>query len=123
MFLLYRVFSAIVFGGMALGQASSFAPDASKAKIAAGHIFALLDRVPAIDSESEDGHCPVSYLTLLLVTTVPHFVLLSCKLRHRSVSYHCPVCCVTFLLVTSLFCKLPLSCMLCYFPVSYVTVL
>ena len=55
-----RVFSAIVFGGMALGQASSFAPDASKASQAAGHIFALLDRTPAIDSESEAGEQPVS---------------------------------------------------------------
>ncbi|XP_069110403.1 phosphatidylcholine translocator ABCB4-like isoform X2 [Argopecten irradians] len=57
----FRVFSAIVFGGMALGQASSFAPDASKAKVAASHIFALLDRVPKIDSESEDGSKPVNF--------------------------------------------------------------
>lgn len=43
---------------MALGQASSFAPDASKAAVSAGHIFALLDREPSIDIESEEGEMP-----------------------------------------------------------------
>ncbi|OWF55459.1 Multidrug resistance protein 1 [Mizuhopecten yessoensis] len=57
----FRVFSAVVFGGMALGQASSFAPDASKAKVAAAHIFALLDRVPSIDTESDAGSKPVNF--------------------------------------------------------------
>ncbi|XP_060081688.1 ATP-dependent translocase ABCB1-like [Ylistrum balloti] len=57
----FRVFSAVVFGGMALGQASSFAPDASKAKVAASHIFALLDRVPKIDTESEAGSKPANF--------------------------------------------------------------
>lgn len=54
----FKVFSAIVFGAMAMGNASAFAPDASKAQVAAGHIFALLDRVPSIDSESDDGVKP-----------------------------------------------------------------
>ncbi|KAK3589575.1 hypothetical protein CHS0354_043029 [Potamilus streckersoni] len=51
----FKVFSAIVFGAMAIGQASSFAPDAGKASASAGYIFALLDRVPSIDVQSEDG--------------------------------------------------------------------
>ncbi|KAL3831884.1 hypothetical protein ACJMK2_023581 [Sinanodonta woodiana] len=51
----FKVFSAIVFGAMAIGQASSFAPDAGKASASAGHIFALLDKVPAIDVQSQDG--------------------------------------------------------------------
>ena len=59
-FLHCSVFSAIVFGGMALGEASSFAPDATKAGISAGHIFDLLDRVPEIDSYSDEGEQPVS---------------------------------------------------------------
>jgi len=45
---------------MAIGQASQFAPDYAKAKIATAKIFALFDRVPAIDSYSTDGQTPVS---------------------------------------------------------------
>lgn len=56
----YRVFSAVVFGAMALGQTSSFAPDYAKAKISAAHLFVLFDRVPSIDSYCEDGEKPVS---------------------------------------------------------------
>ncbi|XP_074048995.1 ATP-dependent translocase ABCB1 isoform X2 [Macrotis lagotis] len=49
------VFSAIVFGAMALGQTSSFAPDYAKAKISASHIIMLLEQKPLIDSYSEEG--------------------------------------------------------------------
>lgn len=56
----YRVFSAVVFGAMALGQTSSFAPDYAKAKISAAHLFVLFNRVPPIDSYREDGEKPVS---------------------------------------------------------------
>lgn len=51
----FMVFSTIVFGAMALGQASSFAPDYSKAKASADRIFNLLDRQPIIDSYSQHG--------------------------------------------------------------------
>ncbi len=51
----FRVFSAIVFSSQAVGSASSFAPDYGKAKSAAAHIFALLDRVPPIDTYSTEG--------------------------------------------------------------------
>ncbi|KAM4026720.1 ATP-dependent translocase ABCB1 isoform 1-T1 [Anomaloglossus baeobatrachus] len=54
----FLVFSAIVFGAMALGQTSSFAPDYAKAKTSAAHIFNLLEREPLIDSYSADGHKP-----------------------------------------------------------------
>uniref|UniRef100_A0A669QS66 ATP binding cassette subfamily B member 1 n=1 Tax=Phasianus colchicus TaxID=9054 RepID=A0A669QS66_PHACC len=57
----YRVFSAVVFGAMALGQTSSFAPDYAKAKISAAHLFVLFDRVPSIDSYCEDGEKPVTF--------------------------------------------------------------
>ncbi|OXB84706.1 UNVERIFIED_CONTAM: hypothetical protein H355_001183 [Colinus virginianus] len=57
----YRVFSAVVFGAMALGQASSFAPDYAKAKISAAHLFVLFGRVPSIDSYSEDGEKPATF--------------------------------------------------------------
>ena len=56
----YRVFSAIVFGAMAIGEASAFAPDAAKASASAAVIFQLLDRVPTIDAESEEGEKPNS---------------------------------------------------------------
>ncbi|XP_030055624.1 ATP-dependent translocase ABCB1 isoform X2 [Microcaecilia unicolor] len=57
----FLVFSAIVFGAMALGQTSTFAPDYAKAKISAAHIFMLLEREPAIDSYNEDGKKPESF--------------------------------------------------------------
>lgn len=49
------VFSSIVFGAMALGNASAFAPDAGKAQVSAQRIIKLLDKQPVIDSESQDG--------------------------------------------------------------------
>ena len=55
------MFGAILFGAMAIGQASQFAPDYGKAKAAAAKIFALFDREPAIDSYSTDGEKPVSW--------------------------------------------------------------
>ncbi|XP_063308549.1 ATP-dependent translocase ABCB1-like [Pelobates fuscus] len=54
----FLVFSAIVFGAMALGQTSSFAPDYAKAMVSASHIFSLLERVPLIDSYSNEGEKP-----------------------------------------------------------------
>ena len=54
-YIFHRVFSAIVFGGFGLGRAMASAPDYNKAKIAAAHVFQLLDRVPSIDSYSEKG--------------------------------------------------------------------
>ncbi|XP_048407773.1 ATP-dependent translocase ABCB1-like isoform X2 [Stegostoma tigrinum] len=51
----FLVFNAIVYGAVAIGQSSSFAPDYAKAKVAAMNLFALFERVPAIDSDSNDG--------------------------------------------------------------------
>lgn len=59
----FKVFSAIVFGAMAVGQASAFAPDASKAGVSAAAIFKLLDQEPKINWESEDGQKPVKYVS------------------------------------------------------------
>ncbi|KAK2154279.1 hypothetical protein LSH36_272g05058 [Paralvinella palmiformis] len=52
---MYRVFSAIVFSALQVGQATSFAPDYGEAKVSAAKIFALLDRKSAIDSSDPDG--------------------------------------------------------------------
>uniref|UniRef100_A0A8C4Y5L4 ABC-type xenobiotic transporter n=1 Tax=Gopherus evgoodei TaxID=1825980 RepID=A0A8C4Y5L4_9SAUR len=54
----FLVFSAIVFGALALGQTSSFTPDYAKAKISAAHLFMLFERAPLIDSYSEEGLKP-----------------------------------------------------------------
>ena len=49
------VFFALVLGVGGAGQASAFAPNYAKAKLSASRIFQLIDRVPVIDSYSEDG--------------------------------------------------------------------
>ncbi|KAM4697414.1 bile salt export pump-like [Rhinophrynus dorsalis] len=51
----FRVISAIVTSGTALGRASSFTPDYAKAKIAAGQFFKLLDRIPKTSVYSTNG--------------------------------------------------------------------
>uniref|UniRef100_A0A3Q3AU90 ATP-binding cassette, sub-family B (MDR/TAP), member 11a n=1 Tax=Kryptolebias marmoratus TaxID=37003 RepID=A0A3Q3AU90_KRYMA len=53
--LVFRVISAIVISGTALGRASSFTPDYAKAKTAAAHFFKLLDRVPKVSISPSDG--------------------------------------------------------------------
>ena len=55
----FRVFSAIIFGAMALGQATAFAPDYGKGKSAADKLFYLLNRESAIDNISAEGTTPV----------------------------------------------------------------
>ncbi|XP_031235862.1 phosphatidylcholine translocator ABCB4 isoform X2 [Mastomys coucha] len=52
------VFSAIVLGAVALGHASSFAPDYAKAKLSAAYLFSLFERRPLIDSYSGEGLWP-----------------------------------------------------------------
>uniref|UniRef100_A0A8C7US68 Bile salt export pump n=1 Tax=Oncorhynchus mykiss TaxID=8022 RepID=A0A8C7US68_ONCMY len=53
--LVFRVISAIVTSGTALGRASSYTPDYAKAKISAARFFQLLDRVPKIRVYSNEG--------------------------------------------------------------------
>uniref|UniRef100_A0AAQ4R5M3 Bile salt export pump n=1 Tax=Gasterosteus aculeatus aculeatus TaxID=481459 RepID=A0AAQ4R5M3_GASAC len=53
--LVFRVISAIVTSGTALGRASSYTPDYAKAKISAARFFQLLDRVPRISIYSDKG--------------------------------------------------------------------
>ncbi|KAM9334421.1 bile salt export pump-like [Symphorus nematophorus] len=53
--LVFRVISAIVTSGTALGRASSYTPDYAKAKISAARFFQLLDRVPQISVYSSKG--------------------------------------------------------------------
>ena len=46
---------------MQMGNATSFAPDFGKAKIAANRLFYMFDRVPLIDSLSEQGKTLVGH--------------------------------------------------------------
>ncbi|XP_078273190.1 ATP-dependent translocase ABCB1-like isoform X1 [Rhinoraja longicauda] len=57
----FLVFSAIVFGAMALGQASSFAPDYAKAKVSAARIIMLIEQAVSIDSFSDAGDFPSTF--------------------------------------------------------------
>ena len=69
---IFVVFSAIIFGAVSAGQASSFAPNYAKAKVSANRIYALLDREPVIDSYSEDGAKPVSAFTTIACMSFCH---------------------------------------------------
>ncbi|XP_057689774.1 ATP-dependent translocase ABCB1-like isoform X2 [Corythoichthys intestinalis] len=51
----YVVIMAITYGSMAAGEANSFAPNYANAKVSAGQIMMLLNRVPAIDNLSHEG--------------------------------------------------------------------
>lgn len=44
---------------MAMGEANSFTPNYAKAKMSASHILMLINRVPDIDNDSEEGEKPV----------------------------------------------------------------
>ena len=56
------VLGAIIFGAMAIGEANSFVPNYAKAKTSATLMFRLIDRKPAIDSSSQEGEIPVSFI-------------------------------------------------------------
>ncbi|XP_042053539.1 ABC transporter B family member 21-like isoform X1 [Salvia splendens] len=51
----FRVFFALTMAALAISQSSSFAPDSSKAKVAAASIFTILDRESKIDPSDESG--------------------------------------------------------------------
>ncbi|XP_074856744.1 bile salt export pump [Carettochelys insculpta] len=51
----FRVISAIVTSGTALGRASSYTPNYAKAKISAARFFQLVDRLPQISIYSDGG--------------------------------------------------------------------
>ncbi len=58
----YRVFAAVVFGGIGIASVFTFAPDASKAQDAAKTVFEIIDRTSKIDGTSELGEKPDSIL-------------------------------------------------------------
>lgn len=50
-----RVFMAMTLAGQVIGQASSFLPDYSKGRLAAGYIFQMMGIKPNIDNFSTAG--------------------------------------------------------------------
>ena len=55
----FRVALVLIMASMSTGRATSFAPDAYKAREAAKHIFDLLDRKPRIEICADDAKFPV----------------------------------------------------------------
>ncbi|KAG2320296.1 hypothetical protein Bca52824_013509 [Brassica carinata] len=51
----FQVFFALTMAAIGISQSSSFAPDSSKAKVAAASIFGIIDRKSKIDSSDESG--------------------------------------------------------------------
>jgi ATP-binding cassette, subfamily B (MDR/TAP), member 1 len=51
----FVVFMAVVFGSISAGRIFAFVPDVTRAKYAAEAVLKLIDRVPPIDSDSQDG--------------------------------------------------------------------
>ena len=58
-----RVFSAVIFCAVGIGNTVAFVPDFTKAKVAAAKLFKLFDRVPPIDVASPGGIQLVRYNT------------------------------------------------------------
>ncbi|KAK0147853.1 Multidrug resistance protein 1 [Merluccius polli] len=52
------VFSAVLYGAMAVGEANTFTPNYAKAKISASHLMMLIEREPAINNLSQGGETP-----------------------------------------------------------------
>ena len=57
-----RVYEAIVFGAMGMGQGNAFVPDFAKAKAAAARIFDIIDHQPEINASPTEGLKPVRFL-------------------------------------------------------------
>lgn len=52
---------------MAIGETLALAPEYSRAKSGAAHLFALLEKKPTIESYSQEGKKPVSTTVILNV--------------------------------------------------------
>ncbi|XP_033762523.1 ATP-dependent translocase ABCB1-like [Pecten maximus] len=68
----FKVFVAVVFGGLSIGRQSSYAPDFNKGKIAASRLFQIMEMKPTIDTASEEGKVMEKFGGSLLLDAV-HF--------------------------------------------------
>ena len=66
---------------MYTGRLSSMFPDFTELRIAAGRIFAVIDRTPVIDSQSEDGKIPQVRESTEMMTRALKFLD---HIRHRN---------------------------------------
>ena len=57
---LFVVFFSVLIGGFQIGQSAPYAEALATARSAAGKIYRVIDRLPAIDSSSKEGKRPVS---------------------------------------------------------------
>ena len=64
----HRVFIAMVAGGIEIGRVNAFAPDYSKAKVAAAKLFGLFDRKSLIDPTDPSGKTSVRLPVLSSMT-------------------------------------------------------
>ncbi|XP_006880348.1 PREDICTED: multidrug resistance protein 1-like [Elephantulus edwardii] len=55
---MFTIFTAVAYGALAIGETLVWAPQYSKAKSGAAHLFALLEKKPTIDSYSPKGKKP-----------------------------------------------------------------
>ncbi|XP_036182886.1 ATP-binding cassette sub-family B member 5 [Myotis myotis] len=55
---MFIVFTAVAYGAMAIGETLALAPEYSRAKSGAAHLFALLEKKPTIESYSQEGKKP-----------------------------------------------------------------
>lgn len=62
-----KVSEALIFGSWMLGQALAFAPNFNTAKISAGRIFRLLDRVPQITSPPGSENKDLDWVSLYYI--------------------------------------------------------
>lgn len=65
---------------MAIGETLVLAPEYSRAKSGAAHLFALLEKKPTIDSYSQEGKKPVS-TTMILNVHIINYTYECCLYR------------------------------------------
>ena len=58
---IFSVVSVLLFGAMGMGEALAFAPDYTKARVAAARLFRIMDHNPEIDGTALRGQTPVGY--------------------------------------------------------------
>lgn len=70
--LCFRVFFALSFCGMSIGQTSAFIPDYVKARLSAALIFHMIEYPSRIDSYSSQGQKPVlnSFIFLAIIVLI-----------------------------------------------------
>ncbi|XP_038567410.1 ATP-binding cassette, sub-family B (MDR/TAP), member 4 isoform X1 [Micropterus salmoides] len=57
----FLVFSAVLYGAMAVGEANAFTPNYAKAKLSASHLMMLINKESAIDNLSQEGELPEKF--------------------------------------------------------------